>query len=135
MRQIEPYHAPYGDPDLSRRLLPFAHENLRRDPHETSQLGEYLMILRHRWKIIAGFTAAGVVLMGIVSILSRPLYTAQAVLHIQNAPPAVTNILVSDRASSIEHPFHAAAGDDSCEGGRRSSIRVGEGSRRPPGLG
>lgn len=92
MRQIEPYHAPYGDPDLSRRLLPFAHEQLRRDPHETSQLGEYLMILRHRWKIIAGFTAAGVVLMGIVSILSRPLYTAQAVLHVQNAPPAVTNI-------------------------------------------
>jgi capsular exopolysaccharide synthesis family protein len=92
MRQIEPYHAPYGDPDLSRRLLPFAHENLRREPHQTSQLAEYLMILRERWRLIAAFTVAGLVLMGLVSILSRPLYTAQAVLHIQSNPPAVTNI-------------------------------------------
>jgi capsular exopolysaccharide synthesis family protein len=92
MRQIEPYHAPYGDPDLSRRLLPYVpNEHLRRDPTETSQLHDYLMILRHRWKLIAGFTVAGLLMMGVVSLMSRPLYTAQAVLHVENRAPAVTN--------------------------------------------
>ena len=65
MRQIESFHAPapYGDPDLSRRLLPYVpNEHLRRDPVETSQLHDYLMILRHRWKLIAGFTVAGLVM-------------------------------------------------------------------------
>jgi capsular exopolysaccharide synthesis family protein len=95
MRQIEPpFHAPapYGDPDLSRRLLPYVpNEHLRRDPAETSQLHDYLMILRHRWKLIAGFTVAGLVMMGFVSLMSRPLYTAQAVLHVENRAPAITN--------------------------------------------
>jgi capsular exopolysaccharide synthesis family protein len=92
MRQIEPFHAPYGDPDLSRRLLPYVpNEHLRRDPMETSQLQEYLLILRYRWKLIAGFTVAGLVMMGIVSLVSRPLYTAQALLHIENRAPSVTN--------------------------------------------
>jgi len=94
MRQIEPFHAPapYGDPDLSRRLLPYVpNEHLRRDPVETSQLHDYLMILRHRWKLIAGFTVAGLFMMGIVSLMSRPLYTAQAVLHVENRAPAITN--------------------------------------------
>jgi capsular exopolysaccharide synthesis family protein len=93
MRQIEPYHAPYGDPEIPRRMLPYppGESHLRRDPLETSQLHDYLMILRHRWKLIAGFTAAGLVMMGIVSLMSRPLYTAQAVLHIENRPPTVTN--------------------------------------------
>ena len=92
MRQIEPYHAPYGDPDLSRRLLPYApNEHPRHDPQETSQLHDYLMILRHRWKVIAGFTVAGLVMMGIVSLMSRPLYTAMAVLHVENRAPTVTN--------------------------------------------
>lgn len=92
MRQIEPYHAPYGEPDLTRRLPPYVpNEHLRRDPIETSQLHDYLMILRYRWKLIAGFTAAGLVMMGIVSLMSRPLYTAMAVLHVENRPPTVTN--------------------------------------------
>ena len=95
MRQIEPpFHAPapYGDPDLSRRLLPYVpNEHLRRDPVETSQLHDYLMILRHRWKLIAGFTVAGLLMMGFVSLMSRPLYTAQAVLHVENRAPAITN--------------------------------------------
>jgi capsular exopolysaccharide synthesis family protein len=95
MRQIEPpFHAPapYGDPDLSRRLLPYVpNEHLRRDPAETSQLHDYLMILRHRWKLIAGFTVAGLLMMGFVSLMSRPLYTAQAVLHVENRAPAITN--------------------------------------------
>jgi succinoglycan biosynthesis transport protein ExoP len=95
MRQIEPpFHAPapYGDPDLSRRLLPYVpNDHLRREPVETSQLHDYLMILRHRWKLIAGFTVAGLLMMGFVSLMSRPLYTAQAVLHVENRAPAVTN--------------------------------------------
>ncbi len=93
MRQIEPYHAPYGEPEISRRMLPFpsGEPHLRRDPLETSQLHDYLMILRHRWKLIAGFTVAGLVMMGFVSLMSRPLYTAEAVLHIENRPPTVTN--------------------------------------------
>jgi polysaccharide biosynthesis transport protein len=92
MRQIEPFHAPYGDPDLSRRLQPYVpNEHLRRDPMETSQLHEYLMILRYRWKLIAGFTVAGLVMMGIVSLMSRPLYTAESLLHIENRAPTVTN--------------------------------------------
>jgi polysaccharide biosynthesis transport protein len=94
MRQIEPYHAPYGEPDVYRRPLPpypSGDSQLRRDPLETSQLHEYLMILRQRWKLIAGFTVAGLVMMGFVSLMSRPLYTAEAVLHIENRPPTVTN--------------------------------------------
>ena len=75
--------APYGDPDLSRRLQPYVpNEHLRRDPIETSQLHEYLMILRYRWKLIAGFTVAGLVMKGIVSLMSRPLYTAQSLLFV-----------------------------------------------------
>src|SRR5262245_39220607 len=96
MRQIEPYNAPWGEPELlPNRPEPYpwagGAEHPRREPHETSQLHDYLMILRHRWKLIAGFTAAGVVMMGIVSLLSRPLFTAQAVLHIENRAPTVTN--------------------------------------------
>jgi capsular exopolysaccharide synthesis family protein len=80
------------EPDLSRRVLQYPpNEHLRRDPQETSQLHEYLMILRHRWKLIAGFTAAGLVMMGIVSLMSRPLYTANSVLHVENRAPTVTN--------------------------------------------
>lgn len=91
MRQIEPYHAPYGEPEISRRMLQFPEPHLRRDPLETSQLHDYLMILRQRWKLIAGFTVAGLVMMGFVSLMSRPLYTAESVLHIENRPPTVTN--------------------------------------------
>ena len=93
MRQIEPYHAPYGEPEVYRRPLPYpsGDSTLRRDPLETSQLHEYLMILRQRWKLIAGFTLAGLLMMGFVSLMSRPLYTAEAVLHIENRPPTVTN--------------------------------------------
>jgi capsular exopolysaccharide synthesis family protein len=96
MRQIEPYHAPYGEPEIPRRMLPFppGESHLRRDPLETSQLHDYLMVLRHRWKLIAGFTVAGLVMMGVVSVMSRPLFTAQAVLHIDNRPPTVTNFQV-----------------------------------------
>jgi capsular exopolysaccharide synthesis family protein len=92
MRQIEPYHAPYGSPEVTQRVLAYPPpDHLRRDPQETSQLHDYLMILRQRWKLIAGFTAAGLVMMGIVSLMSRPLYTAMAVLHVENRAPTVTN--------------------------------------------
>src|SRR5262249_57934965 len=57
-----------------------------------SQLREMLAMLRRRWRVVAGFAAAGLILMAVASLLTEPRFTATAVLHIKNQPPQVTNI-------------------------------------------
>ncbi|HKA29227.1 MAG TPA: Wzz/FepE/Etk N-terminal domain-containing protein, partial [Candidatus Binatia bacterium] len=49
-------------------------------------------MLRRRWRVVAGFAAAGLILMAVASLLTEPRFTATAVLHIKNQPPQVTNI-------------------------------------------
>ena len=57
-----------------------------------SQLGEYLLVLRRRWRLIAGFAFGAAFLMGLVCVFATPLYRATAVLNIQSQPPQVTNL-------------------------------------------
>jgi polysaccharide biosynthesis transport protein len=56
------------------------------------QLRELLAMLQRRWRVVAGFAAAGLILMAVASLLTEPRFTATAVLHIKNQPPQVTNI-------------------------------------------
>jgi capsular exopolysaccharide synthesis family protein len=51
-----------------------------------------LAMLRRRWRVVAAFAAAGLILMAVASFLTERRWTATAVLHIKNQPPQVTNI-------------------------------------------
>jgi capsular exopolysaccharide synthesis family protein len=59
---------------------------------EPSQVTRYLDVLRRRWRVIAGFALASVVLMGIYCLFAERRYTATAVLHVKSQPGNVTNI-------------------------------------------
>ncbi len=60
--------------------------------HEPSQITRYLDVLRRRWRIIAWFALASVVLMGVYCLFAERRYTATAVLHVKTQPGNVTNI-------------------------------------------
>jgi polysaccharide biosynthesis transport protein len=85
--------------EISPSMLPSEHSAylqpgaLPRPPRAPdSQLRELLAMLRRRWRVVAGFAAAGLILMAVASLLTEPRFTATAVLHIKNQPPQVTNI-------------------------------------------
>jgi capsular exopolysaccharide synthesis family protein len=59
---------------------------------EPSQVKRYLDVLRRRWRTIAGFALASVLLMGIYCLFAERRYTATAVLHVKSQPGNVTNI-------------------------------------------
>lgn len=59
---------------------------------EPSQVKRYLETLRRRWRLIAGFALAAVVLMGIYCLFAQRRFTATAVLHVKTQPGNVTNI-------------------------------------------
>ena len=59
---------------------------------EPSQLKYYLDLLRRRWRMIAWFALAAVVLMGIYCLFAERRYTAVAVLHVKTQPGNVTNL-------------------------------------------
>jgi len=67
---------------------PWSAEN---DP-EAPQLRQYLSVLRRRWRLVAGFALGAVVAMLLACLLMQPLYTATAVLHIDDQPAQVTDI-------------------------------------------
>jgi capsular exopolysaccharide synthesis family protein len=52
-------------------------------------LAEYLMILRRRWKLIAGITAATFLLAGILTFLMKPVYRATSKLIFESRPGAI----------------------------------------------
>jgi polysaccharide biosynthesis transport protein len=57
-----------------------------------SQLREMLAVVRRRWRFVAGFAAAGLAVMVMVSLFTPRRWTAKAVLHVKTQPPQVTNI-------------------------------------------
>jgi succinoglycan biosynthesis transport protein ExoP len=59
---------------------------------EPSQIMRYLETLRRRWRLVAGFALAAVVLMGVYCLFAERRYTATAVLHVKMQPGNVTNI-------------------------------------------
>jgi len=59
---------------------------------DDTQLREILGTLHRRWRVVAGFAGAGLVVMAIASLLVERCWTATAMLHVKNQPPHVTNI-------------------------------------------
>ena len=59
---------------------------------DDTQLREILGTLHRRWRVVAGFAAAGLAVMAIASLLVERRWTATAMLHVKNQPPHVTNI-------------------------------------------
>jgi len=59
---------------------------------EHSSIQRYLDVLRRRWRIVASFALAAVVLMGAYCLFAERLYTATAVVHVKTQPPNVTAI-------------------------------------------
>jgi capsular exopolysaccharide synthesis family protein len=59
---------------------------------EPSQVMRYVDVLRRRWRLIAGFALASVVLMGVYCLFAERRYTATAVLHVKTQPGNVTNL-------------------------------------------
>jgi len=57
-----------------------------------SQLREMLAVVRRRWQLVASMAVAGLTVMAIVSLLTPRVWTAKAVLHVNIAPPQVTNL-------------------------------------------
>ena len=53
-------------------------------------LADVLAVLRKRWRLIAGFVAAAVVLAVLACLLTTPLYSATAVVHVEVQQPQVT---------------------------------------------
>ena len=49
-------------------------------------------VLASRWRLIAAFVAAGVLVMAVVTLLIERRYTATSVIHIENDTPHVTKI-------------------------------------------
>jgi uncharacterized protein involved in exopolysaccharide biosynthesis len=49
-------------------------------------------MLTARWRLIAAFVAAGVVVMAVVTLLTERRYTATSVVHVENSAPQVTKI-------------------------------------------
>src|SRR5262249_54093637 len=89
MRRLEVAHSqlPVASPTHSQPgILP------RPSRAPDSQLREMLAMLRRRWRVVAAFAAAGLILMAVASFLTERRWTATAVLHIKNQPPQVTNI-------------------------------------------
>jgi len=57
-----------------------------------SQIHTVARMLGVRWRLIAGFVAAGLVVMAAVTLLTERRYTATAVIHVENSTPQVTKI-------------------------------------------
>src|SRR5262249_28800107 len=57
-----------------------------------SQLRTLGHVLARRWRLVAGFVAAGLLGMAIVTLCMERRYTATAVVHIENDTPHVTKI-------------------------------------------
>jgi capsular exopolysaccharide synthesis family protein len=57
-----------------------------------SQLRDMLVMLRRRWRLVAGLALAGLTVMAVVSLFTPRRYTAKAVLHVITQPPQVTNL-------------------------------------------
>jgi succinoglycan biosynthesis transport protein ExoP len=57
-----------------------------------SQIHTVARMLGVRWRLIAGFVAAGLVVMAVVTLLTERRYTATAVIHVENSTPQVTKI-------------------------------------------
>jgi len=61
-------------------------------PEGSSQLRTLGLLLRARWKTIAAFALGGLVAMALVTLAMERLYTATAVIHVENETPHVTKI-------------------------------------------
>ena len=57
------------------------------------KLADFLAVLRERWRLIAGFGAAAVVLAVLACLLTTPLYSATAVVHVEAQQPQVTTTI------------------------------------------
>lgn len=64
----------------------------RPEPRREAPLRQLLVALRRRWRLVAGFAVAGLLLMAAFSLVAPRRYTAKAVLHVSNQPPHVTSI-------------------------------------------
>ncbi|MEW6268548.1 MAG: polysaccharide biosynthesis tyrosine autokinase [Thermodesulfobacteriota bacterium] len=55
-----------------------------------SQLRDFLSVLALRWRLVAGFTLAALLLGLVACLVIKPLYTSTAVLKVDIQPPQVT---------------------------------------------
>ena len=86
--------------DVVSPRLPGAAAPARREPwaadaaqhDEPSQVRYYLDLLRRRWRLIAWFALASVLLMGVYCLFAERKFTAVSVLHVKTQPGNVTNI-------------------------------------------
>jgi capsular exopolysaccharide synthesis family protein len=59
---------------------------------QTSQIRTLGLVLRDRWRLIAGFATAGLLVMAVVTVLMERRYTAVALVHVENDTPHVTKM-------------------------------------------
>jgi capsular exopolysaccharide synthesis family protein len=86
--------------DVAPHRLPGAVAAARPEPwaadavpsDEPSQVKYYLDLLRRRWRLIAWFALASVLLMGIYCLFAERKFTAVTILHVKTQPGNVTNL-------------------------------------------
>ncbi len=61
--------------------------------HDGLWLPDLLRVLARRWRIVAGCAAGGLLVAATACVLTQRLYTATAVLHVENLPPQVVSAI------------------------------------------